>query len=221
MRSAASRRVRETVIFAMLASLMFISKLVMEMLPNIHLLGTLTVLYTVVYRKKALIPIYIYVILNGVYAGFAYWWVGYTYIWAILWGMAMLIPKRIPDRVAAFLYPAVSALHGFAFGILYAPSQALVFGLSLKQMITWIIAGLPFDIIHGISNLASGLLILPLSKLLLRLENTYRAQAHTASSGLTRRKGDENENQTCTAPHGQETRKEDENENKSVQSDEN
>ena len=176
MRTAASRRVRETVIFAMLGALMFISKLVMELLPNIHLLGTLTVTYTVVYRKKALIPIYVYVLLNGVYSGFAYWWVGYTYIWAILWGMAMLIPKRIPDRIGAVLYPTVCALHGFAFGILYAPAQALVYGLSFKQTVAWVIAGLPFDIIHGVSNLAVGLLILPLSKLLIRLDGTQNAE---------------------------------------------
>jgi energy-coupling factor transport system substrate-specific component len=36
-------------------------------------------------------------------------------------------------------------------------------------MIAWIIAGLPFDVIHGLSNLAAGVLILPLTSLLKRL----------------------------------------------------
>lgn len=196
MRGRESLRIRECVIFAMLGSLMFISKLVMEFLPNVHLLGALTVLYTVVYRKKALVPIYIYVILNGLYAGFATWWIAYTYIWAILWGMAMLIPRRIPDRAAAVVYPLVCSLHGFLFGILYAPSQALVFGLNFKQMIAWIVAGLPFDIIHGISNLVAGLLILPLSKLLMRLESTYRAQPSDVSHGAELRNGEENGNKS-------------------------
>ena len=47
----------ELVIFAMLGTLMFCSKLLMELLPNVHLLGMLTIAYTVVYRAKALIPI--------------------------------------------------------------------------------------------------------------------------------------------------------------------
>ena len=55
---------RETVIFAMLGAVMYASKVVMEFAPNIHLLGALTIAYTVVYRKKALYPIYTYVILN-------------------------------------------------------------------------------------------------------------------------------------------------------------
>ena len=40
--------VRETAVFGMLGAVMFASKLLMELLPNIHLLGALTVAYTVV-----------------------------------------------------------------------------------------------------------------------------------------------------------------------------
>ena len=48
--------VRETAIFGMLGTLMYCSKLIMEALPNIHLIGVLTVAFTVVYRRKALYP---------------------------------------------------------------------------------------------------------------------------------------------------------------------
>ena len=52
---------REIAVFAMLGALMYASKLLMELAPNIHLLGVFTIAFTVVYRKKALYPIYIYV----------------------------------------------------------------------------------------------------------------------------------------------------------------
>ena len=58
-------RTRDMVIFAMLGTLMFCSKIAMETLPNVHLLGMLTMVYTIVYRYRALIPVYIYVILVG------------------------------------------------------------------------------------------------------------------------------------------------------------
>lgn len=45
--------------------MMFTSKLLMEGLPNIHLIGMFTALLTVVYRKRALYPIYIFVFLTG------------------------------------------------------------------------------------------------------------------------------------------------------------
>lgn len=148
----------------MLGALMFSSKLIMEILPNIHLLGTLVMLYTVLFRWKALFPIYIYVIVNGIYAGFAMWWYPYLYVWTVLFGMTMLIPKRIPDKVAAVVYPVVCALHGFGFGVIYAPGQALMYGLDFQGMLAWIAMGFPFDITHGISNFFMGMLILPLAK---------------------------------------------------------
>ncbi len=163
-------RLRQWIIFAMLGSMMFLSDLLMEFLPNIHLVGTLTMIYTIVYRSKALIPIYIYVFLNGLFYGFQAWWVPYLYVWTILWGITMLLPRRIPKKFAAPMYMVVCALHGFAFGTLYAPVQAWMFGFSFKQMVAWIVAGFPFDVIHGIGNFVLGILILPLSGVLTILE---------------------------------------------------
>ena len=161
--------IREICLFAILGALMFISKIVMEALPNIHLLGMLTVTYTIVFRKKALIPIYVYVLLNGLFAGFNAWWVPYLYIWTILWGITMLLPKNMPRAVAIVVYPIICALHGLFFGALYAPVQALMFGFTFEQTLTWIAAGLTFDIIHMIGNFTVGLLIFPVSQVLKRL----------------------------------------------------
>ena len=148
---------------------MFISKIVMEALPNIHLLGMLTVTYTIVFRKKALIPIYTYVLLNGLFAGFNAWWVPYLYIWTILWGATMLLPKNMPKAVACVVYPIICALHGLCFGILYAPVQALMVGFTFEQTLAWIAAGFTFDVIHTVGNFAVGLLIYPVSEALKRL----------------------------------------------------
>ena len=74
---AFSRRVREQIIFALFGAMMFCSKLIMEGLPNIHPLAMFVMLLTIVYRKKALIPIYIYVFLQGLWSGFSPWWIPY------------------------------------------------------------------------------------------------------------------------------------------------
>lgn len=162
---------RHLLIYAMLGALMFTSKKIMESLPNIHLLGLLIMAYTLVYRVYALIPIYIYIILDGIFMGFAPFWLPYLYIWAVLWGVTMLLPKRMPKGVAAVVYALVCGLHGLAFGLLYAPAQAILFRLSWNATLAWIAAGFPFDLIHGISNFCAGLLVLPLSLLLRQLED--------------------------------------------------
>lgn len=157
---------REVTVFAMLGAVMYASKILMELAPNIHLLGVFTIAFTVVYRKKALYPIYIYVILNGIFCGFAAWWIPYLYIWTVLWGIVMLLPEKMPKKIRPFVYMAVCAIHGFLFGTLYAPVQALLFGLGIQGMISWIIAGLPFDLIHGVSNFFCGILIIPVISVL-------------------------------------------------------
>lgn len=166
------KRIYDICIFSMLGALMFCSKVVMEFLPNVHLLGMLTMVYTLVYRHRALIPIYLYVLLNGIYAGFNMWWIPYLYIWTILWGVTMLLPRNMPKKVGAVVYPIVCALHGLAFGTLYAPAQAIMFGLSFKQTLAWIVAGLPWDLVHMAGDFAAGLLIVPLYAVISKLEKS-------------------------------------------------
>lgn len=154
--------VREMAVYGLLGAVMYASKILMELFPNVHLIGVFTVAFTAVYRKKALYPIYTYVILNGVLCGFATWWIPYLYIWTVLWGIVMLLPQKVPKAVQPIMYMTVCAMHGFLFGILYAPAQAILYGLSFRGMIAWIIAGLPWDLIHGVSNFVCGTLIVPI-----------------------------------------------------------
>ncbi len=157
------------VLFAMLAALMLCAKLALEALPNIELVGMLTVLYTVVFRAKALIPIYLYVAVQLLVSGFDPLILPYIYVWAILWGAAMLLPGKMPRWAAMIAYPLLCSLHGFAFGVLCAPLTALLLRLDFNGMLAWIVAGFGFDITHGVGNLFIGLLIYPLSEVLKKL----------------------------------------------------
>ena len=164
-------------VFAMLGTVMFCSKIIMEALPNIHLLGMLTMVLTLTFRWRALIPIYVYVFLNGLYAiffGRILWWFPYLYIWLILWAMTMLLPKKLPRKVKCVVLPIICCLHGLAFGTLYAPAQALMYGFTKEQTVAWIIAGLPWDLLHALSNLCVGFLIVPLSERLQKLMQRAR-----------------------------------------------
>lgn len=150
----------DIVAFGLLGAMMFAGDVLMEWAPNVHFVGVLLVATTVVYRAKALFPLYIYVFLSGLFGGFSTWWIPYLYIWTVLWGMAMLIPQRLPNKAAPFVYAAVCGLHGLLFGTLYAPMQALLFGLPWESVPAWIAAGLPFDAIHAVGNTVGGLLLI-------------------------------------------------------------
>ncbi|MBO5755379.1 MAG: hypothetical protein J6R89_04915 [Clostridia bacterium] len=162
--------IRDMAVFGMLGALMFVTKVIMEAIPNIHLLGLFIMVFTLTYHVRALIPIYIYVLLNGIIAGFSFWWIPYLYIWTILWGVTMLLPRKMPVWLCSIVYPLVCTLHGLTFGILYAPVQALMFGYTLEETMIWIAGGLTFDVLHAIGNFAAGLFILPLHRVLEKLE---------------------------------------------------
>ena len=145
---------------------MYVSKIITELVPNVHLLGVFTIAFTVVYRKNALYPIYLFVFLTGLFSGFSIWWIPYLYLWTVLWAITMLLPINIPSKYSPIVYMVICALHGFIYGIIYAPAQMILFNLTFQETIAWIITGLPWDIVHGVSNFFCGLLIVPIIKIL-------------------------------------------------------
>ncbi len=158
--------VKEISIFGLLASLMYASKLVMDFLPNIHLIGVFIIALTDVYRKKALYPIYAFVFLTGLFSGFSTWWLPYLYIWFVLWAAIMILPKSINPKIKPIVYMTICAVHGFLYGILYAPVHMFIYGMSFEAIIAWIVLGLPWDFVHGVSNFFCTLLVFPIIKAL-------------------------------------------------------
>ena len=158
----------EMTVFGMLGALMYASKVIMSALPNIHLLGMLITAQTLVFRKKALYPIYIFVFLTGLINGFSAWWVPYLYIWTVLWAAVMLIPRGLSGRRLCILCCIICGLHGLLYGTLYAPFYAIVMHLDLAGALSWILAGLPFDAVHAVSNVICALLTIPVAKILKR-----------------------------------------------------
>lgn len=162
---------KELCLFSMLSAIMLISKLLLEAIPNFHLLAVFTIAMTVVYRQKALYPIYLYVFLQGIVGGFGVWWIPYLYLWTVLWAVTMFLPRNMKKLTATIVYTALCALHGLFYGTIYAPAQALLFGLDFRGMITWIIAGFPFDLVHAAHNLILGaVLIMPIVMVLSKTE---------------------------------------------------
>ncbi len=161
---------RRMTVFALMGALMYVARQAMAALPNIHLTGLIIVVLTVVYRKQALYPLYLFVLMEGLFGGFGSWWVPYLYVWTVLWGAVMLLPRYMKKKTAVVVYALVCAAHGFLFGVLYAPAQAILFGLNWKGMVAWIIQGLPYDAIHGVGNLVLGTLVLPLVNVARRME---------------------------------------------------
>ena len=176
-RKKALLTVYEIAVFGMLGALMMVSDVAMNIIPNVHLVGVMIVVLTVTYRWKALFPIYVYVLLIGLVEGIGMWWLPYLYVWTVLWGMVMLLPKRMPVWLAPIVYAVVCGLHGFAFGFLWVPSQMLLMSFTWKQALVWWKFGfLTADIPHGIGNLVGSTLVVPMVNLIRKLDKRLKTQ---------------------------------------------
>ena len=156
---------RETVLLALLTALLLLSQIALSFLPNIELVSLLVILYTLVYRKKALWCIYIFALLQGLFYGFTAWWVSYLYIWTALWLVTMLL--REMDKSLGW------AIVSGAFGLLFGALSELpfLFIIGVKASFAAWVSGIPFDIAHCAGNFVLALaLYKPLIKVLRRLE---------------------------------------------------
>ena len=104
-----SSAAREVALFGMLGALTFGAKVVMMGLPNIEPVSLLVMLFAVTFGKKALFPIYVYVLLELVLFGIGLWSAAYIYIWALLALAAWLLRDMRSPLGCAFrhIWPAV------------------------------------------------------------------------------------------------------------------
>ena len=155
---------REVALFGILAALTFGLKVAMSFLPNIEPVSLMVMLYAVVFGRKGLYPIYLYVLMEILFYGIQLWNINYLYVWAILFVAARLMKGSESPLSWALL----AGSFGLLFGALCAP--VYVFSGGVGFAVAWWVEGIPFDLLHCAGNFVMALvLFLPLKKLLTKL----------------------------------------------------
>ena len=166
--SAGKLTAREICILALMAALIFGTKVALASLPNINLNSVLIILTVVFFGWKALYTVYVYVLLEGLVFGFSVWWVGYLYIWAILVVAAMALRRND----SALLWAVVAGAFGLVFGPLMYLEWFAINGSWQGYFAMWV-AGIPYDVTHCVGNFTAMLILFrPLHTVLKKLTNT-------------------------------------------------
>jgi len=156
--------VRELALFSVLGALTFAAKYVMAVLPNIEPVSLMVMLFGVVFGKKCLYPVYLYVTMEILFFGLGLWNVNYLYIWLILAVAACLLRKM----ESPLGWALVSGVFGLLFGALCGIVDIFIGGI--PYAVTKWISGIPFDIMHCAGNFTIALLLFnPMRKLMERL----------------------------------------------------
>lgn len=143
MRSAS--RLFNCCLMALMGVVMAVAQVALSFLPNIELVSFLTILFTLVFRKRVLGALPVFLLLEGLLYGFGNWWLMYLYIWPLLSLLAWLF--RWVKR------PWQWALFSGVYGLLFGTLCALVYlPLGASVTVAWILSGLWFDLLHAGGN---------------------------------------------------------------------
>lgn len=143
----------EITVMAALTAVLLVAQMAIAFLPNIELITLLIIVYTLVLKRKTLLIIYAFALLEGIFYGFGIWWIMYLYVWTILY----LVVNLLRSNNSAVIWAMVGAFFGLGFGALCAIPYGIAGGIWAG--IAWWGRGIPFDIIHGISNFVIILLL--------------------------------------------------------------
>lgn len=169
-RSDARLSVRELVLFGILGALTFAAKYVMSFLPNIEPVSLMVMLFAVVFGKKWVYPVYLYVVMEVLFYGISLWNINYLYIWAVL----AIGATFLREMKGSFGWALLSGTFGLLFGALCGIVDIFIGGFGYA--VTKWISGIPFDIAHCLGNFAIALVLFkPLRQLMERL---YAGSAH-------------------------------------------
>ena len=139
---------------ALMVAVIEVCKLVMQGLPNIEMTSFLLILFTLRFGRLSLYAIPAFILMEGLIYGFGLWWVMYLYAWPLL----ALFTRVFSRTDSTFFWAMVSGVFGLLFGPLCAIPYFFIgfagggFSQGMMQMFAWWVAGIPFDLIHGVSN---------------------------------------------------------------------
>ena len=156
-----------------MSALIEVSKLFMQGIPNVELTSFWLIMFTLYFGKKVFYVIPVFILLEGLIYGFGLWWIMYLYVWPLLVCIIYLLRKKADIWCCSL----VSAIFGFGFGLLCSvpyffmglPDGGIAGGV--RSAVVWFIAGIRWDIVHGISNFVIMLILYtPIQKVIKKIK---------------------------------------------------
>jgi energy-coupling factor transport system substrate-specific component len=146
-------KIKDIALIGMMSAILVAVQVALSFLPNIELVSILIIIYTLVFGRKALYIIYVFVAVEGIIYGIGLWWINYLYVWTVLFLIAMLLRKHH----SPYIWAIISGFYGLTFGALCAIPNLFLSGIG--SAISYWLAGIPFDILHAIGNFVVALLL--------------------------------------------------------------
>lgn len=146
MREKHSLTVKDVAAFGMMLALIEACKHALDFLPNVELVTLLFIVFTMNFGPRVIAVAVAFTFLETAFWGVSNWVIMYLYIWP-----AEILFVWFTRKHASYWFHAVfSGLFGLSFGALCSIPYLAVGGPTMA--FTWWVAGIPWDIVHGVGN---------------------------------------------------------------------
>ncbi len=165
--------IQDICLIGIMVAVIEVCKAFMTFLPNIELTTFWLIMFTLYFGKKVAFVVPVFILLEGCIYGFGSWWVMYLYTWPLL----VLVVWMLRKQESIWCWSILSAVFGLLFGFFcsfpYAVMGFIDGGISsgLYAGFTWWVAGIPWDIVHGISNFVLMMVLYkPVREIMIKLQ---------------------------------------------------
>lgn len=139
-------KIKDIVMIGMMVAILEAAKAALMMIPNVELVSFFIILFTLFFGKKIFYALPVFILVEGMIFGFGVWWVMYLYAWPVL----ALVTWMFRKQESVWIFATISGVFGLMFGALCSIPYFFIGGWQMG--FTWWIAGIPYDLIHGVSN---------------------------------------------------------------------
>ena len=172
-------KIKDITLIGMMVAVIEVCKVALLGLPNIELTTFWIIMFTLYFGKNIIYVIPVFILIEGCIYGCGLWWIMYLYMWPSLVFVTWLVRKQ----KNMLLWCILSSIYGFLFG-LFCAIPYVVIGISnggirsgLIAGFSWWVAGIPWDIAHGIGNFVLMLIlfypihyVMKKTKMMMRIE---------------------------------------------------
>lgn len=146
--------IRDITLIGMMVAVIEAGKMALAFLPNVELTTFWIIMFTLLFGWKIIFVILIFILIEAAIYPFGLWVIMYLYTWPML----ALVVRLFHKIDSVWFWSVLSGIFGLSFGLLcsfpYIFINSAGTGLTngIAATVAWWIAGIPWDIIHGVAN---------------------------------------------------------------------
>lgn len=138
--------VKDIALIGVMVAVIEACKFALSALPNVELTSFWIITFTLMFKKRIFVVIPVFILIEGLVYGFGLWWFMYLYAWPLLAIITLIFQKN----KSVWVWTVVSGMFGLLFGLMCSIVYLVIGGPTAA--FTWWVAGIPWDLIHGVSN---------------------------------------------------------------------